>query len=249
MRASAITLLLLGGLFFIATAFSTRAIAMPPRLLVTGTAENLKTGKTAYREHHDITKQYHTVRYVDPNEKLIASKEISYRQGYNTPEYTLHDLRFDRRTGSLWQDGHFVVFRQEGTKKIQEIKVLPVPDLVIDAGFDHFIRSRQDVLAGGEILSFTFAVADPLLTLNMKLEEVSQVETAIRLHDEQGNNNYRYFRAHSSNFLFDWAIPDINLAYDNISHLLQIYQGPSNITDMNDKSQTVVIRYEYQFPK
>ncbi|MBK8289433.1 MAG: hypothetical protein IPK95_13090 [Cellvibrionales bacterium] len=50
--------------------------AAPDRLLVTGTASSLETGNIVYREYHDITEQQHTVRYVDPDEKLIASKDI-----------------------------------------------------------------------------------------------------------------------------------------------------------------------------
>jgi hypothetical protein len=218
-------------------------------LLVSGTAEDIRTGKIVYREYHDITQQQHTVRYVDPANNLIASKEIYYKHGYTTPEYKLYDKRFDRYTGSQWQDGHFIIFKQEGSHARHQKTVKAAPDLVIDAGFDFFIRSQQDVLANGTVLPFTFAVADPLTTLDMKLEEVSKTETTIKLNDNQlSKNSYRFFLAHSRNRLIGWAIPDINLAYDATSHLLQVYQGPSNITDMNDKSQTVTIHYEYQYP-
>lgn len=222
------------------------AIATPSRLLVNGTAEDIKTGKVVYREYHDISQQKHTVSYFDLSDNLIASKEIHYVHGYNTPEYTLYDKRFDRHTGSQWQDGHFIIFKQEGTHAKHEKKLQSAADLVIDAGFDHFIRSKQDVLADGEVLPFTFAVADPLMTLDMKLEEVSRTETAIKLHnDDKNTNSYRFYLVQSRNRLIGWAIPDINLAYDDTNHFLQVYQGLSNITDKHDKSQTVIIRYQY----
>lgn len=220
------------------------AHAEPERLLVTGTASNLKTGKPAYREYHDITKTQHTVRYVDDHEKTIASKTVQYLHGFNTPEYQLQDQRIGRNTGSQWKDDHFIIFRQEKTEKRHEKKVNPAADLVIDAGFDHFIRMHWEELIDGKILPFSFAIADPLTILNMQLTEVSAAKTAITQHSDR----YRYFLANSRNKLIGWAIPEIHLAYDNESRLLQVYQGPSNITDQKDKPQNVNIRYEYQYP-
>ena len=218
--------------------------AAPDRLLVTGTASSLETGNIVYREYHDITEQQHTVRYVSQDEKLIASKDIFYSHGFNTPEYELHDKRFERRTGSQWQDGHFIVFRTEKSEKPHQKKITPEKNTVIDAGFDHFIRENWNALVNGEVLPFSFVVADPLVILNMNIEEVDAEHTAIKQH----SNQYRYFFAHSRNRLIGWAIPDIHLAYDSNSHLLQLYQGPSNLTDQHDKSQNVLIRYEYQRP-
>jgi hypothetical protein len=231
-------------LFAYLLATSLFVAAEPEKWLVTGTASNLKTGEVVYREYHDISKQQHTVRYTDPADKLIATKNISYSHGFTTPEYLQNDIRFDRKTGSKWKNDHFIIFRQEKAEKPHEMIVKPTDDLVIDAGFDYLIRSRWEELIDGKILPFTFAVADPLMTLNMQLEEVSASKTAIKQHNEK----YRYFLASSRNRLIGWAMPDINLAYDHDSHLLQIYQGPSNLTDKNDKSQTVIIRYEYQRP-
>jgi hypothetical protein len=181
------------------------------------------------------------VRYVDPDNTVIATKEIHYAHGYTTPEYTLYDKRFDRHTGSRWQDGHFIVFKQDGSNKNHEKIMKSAPDLVIDAGFDYFIRTQRDALANGAVLPFTFVVADPLIALNMQLQAVSQNETVIPDHNAQ----YDYFLASSRNRFIGWAIPDINLAYDKKNYLLKVYQGPSNLTDNRDKSQTVVIRYEY----
>ncbi|HSC75408.1 MAG TPA: hypothetical protein VLB90_04130 [Pseudomonadales bacterium] len=218
------------------------ASAEPEKWLVTGTASNLTTGEIVYREYHDITPQQHTVLYKNPAGKLIATKNISYNHGFNTPEYQQNDLRFDRHTGSKWQNNHFMMFSQEKSDRAYENTVKPADDLVIDAGFDYLIRSHWDELLKGKVLPFSFAVADPLMVLSMQVEAVSASETAIRQHRSQ----YRYFLVSSRNHLIGWAMPDINLAYDRDSHLLQIYQGPSNITDQNDTNQTVVVRYEYQ---
>ena len=229
----------IAGLFFCAT---TLAQAEPKQLLVTGTASSLKTGKLAYLEYHDITTAQHTVRYMDEKGKLIAEKTIQYLHGYTTPEYRLQDQRINRNTGSEWQKDHFVIYRQDKSEKRHEKIIEPEKDIVIDAGFDHFIRGHWNELIDGKVLPFSFVIADPLTILNMKIKEVSAEKTAIKQHSDR----YRYFLASSRNKLIGWAIPEINLAYDKETQLLQVYQGPSNITDKNDKTQTVVIDYKYQ---
>ena len=222
--------------------WSTALLAQPEKLLVTGTASNLKTGSVVYREYHNVSKEQHSVRYVDAANKLIASKFVHYQHGFNTPEYQLDDKRFNRRTGSKWENGHFVIFRQEKSGKSDRKIIKSDSNMVIDAGFDHFIRLHWDELIDGKVLPFSLAVADPLTILHMELTEMSAVQTAIK----QRSDRYRYFLVHSSNNLIGWAIPEMHMAYDRDTKLIQIYQGPSNLTDQDDKTQTVVIRYEYR---
>ena len=242
MKKLTLTLLLKRCFVGVALVFGQTVFALSDHLLVSGTAKDINTGEVVYREYHDITPQLHTVRYVDPDNALIATKEIHYAYGYTTPEYALYDKRFDRRTGSLWQDGLFIIFKQDGVSKKHEKVMKNTADLVIDAGFDYFIRAQRAELLDGKVLPFTFVVADPLMALNMQLASVSQLKTAIPDKSER----YHYFLASSRNRFIGWVIPDINLAYDKDSYLLMVYQGPSNLTDKHDKSQTVLIHYEYQ---
>jgi hypothetical protein len=216
--------------------------AAPESLLVTGIATHPDNRQPAYSEHHTITREHHSVRYLGTDESLLASKQLDYTQGYNTPVYTLEDMRFARQTGSLWQDGAFVVFQQEKSGKRHEKTFAPGSQLVIDAGFDHFIRSHWAALVAGEVLPFTFVVADPLVALDMQLQQIPAADSLIA----DKRDDYRYFVANSSHRLISWAIPEIHVAYDEKEKLLRIYQGLSNITDGNDKRQNVLIRYTYE---
>jgi hypothetical protein len=230
-------LLLSLALLVMATAAQADAI----RLRVTGEASHVGSGEPAYREIHEIGNTRHTVQYLDQDGHLLASKQLDYAQGYNTPLYELVDQRFNRRTGSRWQDGQFIVYRQQGQHTPQQHKLAPAADLVIDAGFDHFIREQWQRLLDGEAVPFSFAVADPLVTLDMAMRAVPAGESAIA----EQRDDYRYFVASSRNRLIGWAIPDIHVAYDAEQKLLRSYQGLSNITDARDKRQTVLIRYTY----
>lgn len=217
--------------------------ASPQPLRVTGIATHTGNRQPAYSEHHTITREQHSVRYLGTDDSLLASKNLHYTHGYNTPVYTLEDTRFVRQTGSLWQDGAFVVFQQEQTGKRHEDTFPPDNKLVIDAGFDHFIRSQWDALVAGEVLPFTFVVADPLVALDMQLQQIPAADSPI----VEKRDDYRYFVASSSHRLISWAVPEIHVAYDEKEKLLRMYQGLSNITDDNDKRQNVLIRYRYDF--
>lgn len=221
---------------------STAAHAAENRWLVIGEAIRLDTGEPAYREIHDISTHHHTVQYVGPDEHPLAHKTLGYPQGYSTPLYLLEDLRDGRRSGSEWQDGQFVLFRESATGKRQQAALSPAPDLVIDAGFDHFIRAHWERLLAGESLPFAFAIVDPLVTLDMSLRAVPAAESAIA----EKRDDYRYFVARSRHRLISWAIPAIHLAYAADEKRLCIYQGPSNITDSQDKNPMVLIRYQYR---
>lgn len=210
-------------------------------LRVTGEACLLGSGKPAYREIHEIGTARHTVQYLGQGNRLIASKQLDYAQGFNTPLYRMHDLRFNRITGNEWLGDHFSIYRLESGESPKRKNVQPSADLVIDAGFDHFVREHWNRLANGESLPFSFVVADPLVTLHMRMQRVQPEQSAIPRRDPR----YRYFHASSRNRLIGWAIPDIHLAYDSESRLLQAYLGPSNLTDEQDKSQQVLIEYRY----
>ncbi len=220
---------------------TTTAQADPIRLRVTGEASHVDSSEPAYREIHEIGTTRHSVQYLGQDGRLLASKQIHYAQGYNTPLYELVDQRFGRRTGSRWQDGQFLVFRQQDGHAPHQHTLAPAADLVIDAGFDHFIRQHWDRLLAGDTVPFAFAVADPLVTLDMAMRAVPAIESAIA----EQRDDYRYFVASSRNRLIGWAIPDIHVAYDAQEKLLRRYQGLSNITDADDKRQTVLIRYTY----
>lgn len=230
--STAVSLLLMSGM----------ACASPERLRVTGTAINPDTRETVYQEFHDISHNQHTVRYEGKDGQVIATKALHYEQGYNTPLYQLNDLRFSRQTGSEWDKGIFVIFRQEAGTKRHEKRVTPSTDLVIDAGFDHFIRSHWQELVDGKVIPFSFLLADPLLSLNMQMQSVNMNDSAIT----EKHADYHYFLASSRNHFIGWAIPDIHIAYDNNEQLLRLYHGPSNITDNDDDRQTVFIRYSYE---
>ena len=145
---------------------------------VTGTAQHTDTGTIAYSEFHNICHDTHSVRYETASGSVIADKRIEYSHGSTTPLFQMQDHRFQRTTGNEWRDNHFIIYRQEKNRQRHEKKQPPSASLIIDAGFDHFIRTHWNDLVAGQSLPFDFIVSDPLITLHMTLEHVTPADSA-----------------------------------------------------------------------
>lgn len=222
-----------------------QAQASPSSLRVAGIATAINKdgslGQLLYREQHDITRQQHSVLYTDAQGRALARKQIDYPRGRTLPEFQLDDLIHQRRSGSEWHKGYFLIYQQNGDKKRTTKVIEPDAQTSIDAGFDNYIRQHWSELVAGKTLPIKLVVADPLVVLPMSIAEVSAAQTDI----PQRSGRYRYFLVNGSNVLTRWALPTLQLAYDRDSHLLQVYQGPSNILGSKGKVQTVNIRYSY----
>lgn len=198
-------------------------------------------GATLYREQHDVTPQQHTVIYTDTQGRVLARKQIRYQHGYSTPEFDLQDFMHHTRNGSEWHKGYFLIYQQDGYKQRTTKVIEPDAETAIDAGFDSYIRQHWAELVSGKTVPIKLVVAEPLVVLNLNITEVSAAHTGI----PQRSEHYRYFLVNGSNALTRWVLPTLQLAYDRDSHLLQVYQGPSNILGNKGKVQDVNIQYSY----
>ena len=98
---------------------------------IIGTARDSSGQTILYQEHYycEPDASACSVFYLDPAQQLIASKVIDYQPSLQAPSLLFIDYRSDRE----------VVVQGPGT----------VDDLVIDAGFDNYIRKRWQQLQSG----------------------------------------------------------------------------------------------------
>ena len=114
---------------------------------IVGKAYDLKTGALQYSEYHKCANQGLDclIDYRDAAGELIVTKTLNYAAGPTQPAVNVKDYR----TGINTQIGNQ---QQAG--------------IVIDAGFDNFVRSQWDLFAAGDTVTFPFLVAgfdQPLL--------------------------------------------------------------------------------------
>jgi len=215
---------------------------------VYGEARDIHSKALIYTEEHRINTTTHKVTYRQGDGALIADKNIQYAQGYATPSFQLYDHRFGRTSGSKWQEGEWVLWQQEKSGKRDEKTIRPKKNLVIDAGFNHFVLEHFEALEKGNALDFTFAITDPPMEIPMTIQK-KNCNNAIF---SDAGEMVICLKVVAHNPLMRLFVPVIYLAYihnpdGRTTHLLSLYQGPSNLTNNEDKAQNVRIHYRYEF--
>lgn len=184
---------------------------------IIGSARDEASGRLLYREHHQCNAQQTlcSVDYIDDQGAVFASKSVDYSESLSAPslEFRDHRLAVHVRVGST-----------------------PEPDLVIDAGFDHFVRANWDDLQAAERIKFRFLPAGRDAALNMVAQRAVRTNCAA---------TDLCLKIAIDSRLFGLFVPPILLTYDRPSRRLMRFRGLSNITDAQGDSLNVDIEYTY----
>jgi len=156
------------------------------------------------------------VEYRDPGGDLIARKALDYRQGPWSPSLSVQDLR----AGEAF-----------------EVAAPADPAVVVDAGFDNYMRARWQELAAGEEVSFPFLAAGQQRPFRMVARPVASSECDPATLCLEVQPDAWWLR-----LLMD----PIELVYDRNSRRLLLFRGISNLSDAAGDAYAVEIRYSYR---
>lgn len=184
--------------------------------VIIGEARGVGEGDFRYSEHHRCSQDggQCTVEYRDDSGAVFARKDVDYGSGLYSPTLVLEDFRLGV-TRSL--DGDY----GEG--------------VVVDAGFDHYVRQRWKELSAGEEINFPFLIAgrEKPLAMSARLDEGRECATD------------RLCLLITLDMWFVSLLVDpIRLVYDEQRRLTQ-FRGVSNIPTDEGKPQSVEINYQY----
>lgn len=200
---------------------------------VIGEAYDLSGQKLKYREFHYYSDDEltHQVVYRDSDEKLMVEKTIDYRSGFTTPEFSQSHSQTPHDISISWYEDGLKISNSESTNIITVKK-----PLVIDAGFDHFIREHWLELTSGNTLHFYFPLP--------------KRATLAKLRVKQSTCSYKTdtdscFSLEVSNWLLRLLVDPIELGYAVDTRTLMRYRGLSNIEDDQGQGLVVDIRYRY----
>ncbi len=208
-----------------------------------GEAYDLNSNELLYREIHclDAAGDSREVIYRNDRDELIARKRVDYRSGRTTPSFVQHNL-YSSQTIQVELDDGMLTMKVLDADKGEPIEVkstepgdrLPV---VIDAGFDEFVRAHWDELVGGGKKYFLFPFASRAALVELRIRPLSCS------YDSETD---QCFRLELSNWLYRMLAAPIELGYDAESRRLMRYRGLSNIGDGNGGGLEVDIQYRYQ---
>jgi hypothetical protein len=190
---------------------------LPPPDVV-GNAYDRDTGYFVYSEHHfcEEDQLLCTVQYRDSLGVIFAEKNLDYRKNLMSPLLVMTDYRsgVESRVPASEQE-----------------------NLVVDAGFDNFVRSIWDTLEAGGKAKFPFLVVGFDKPIKMKARRNSAGDcTAAEL----------CLDIKLDSWFLGMIIDPIELSYSRAQRRLLRFSGISNIKDENGESLNVDIHYQYE---
>jgi len=209
--------------------------------LVVGAAYGLDSQSLLYTETHCGTDDalVRDVIYRNTDNRLLARKTLDYQTGIVTPSFVQHNLYAgDSIAVAMRQDQlHMTVTDGTGTAKTVTARVDPRMPLVIDAGFDAFVREHWAALVAGQSkrFQFPFAGRDNLVNLRISPAQCTY-DTPMQ----------QCFLLELDNWALRLLVDPIELGYDPRHKRLERYRGLSNIGDGKGEGQVVDIRYRYE---
>lgn len=218
------------------------AIAEPVeqrKLVAIGEARNPDNGSLVYLEYHyeHADKVSASVDYIRPSKVPIAKKTLNFTRSTIAPSFQIKDLRFEQTLEARWQGKGLMLGRSGGAK--QQSRTLKTNNkelVVVDAGFDQFIREHWTQLSQDDTISFQFAVPVRLSTVKLKARQHSC---------SKGMTDRKCFIIKASNPLIGLVLPPIELEYSLNERKLLSFKGLSNLDSDQRGGQQVHISYRY----
>ncbi|MEO5561654.1 MAG: hypothetical protein ABIR10_18450 [Dokdonella sp.] len=235
-RRSPMLILSMAGIGLVA---HSAAMASPTIEHYVGTAYDL-SGRALYTESHWISETQGQrellVLFQCPDGRPFARKQVRATGLAQAPSFTLDDARTGYEEGVRERGGGsrevFVRAVEEQSEK--SALLTPSRSLVVDAGFDSFMREHWDALATGAPQHLDFLVPSRLRTYPFTLSLVDD--------ELMDGKPVRRFRLELDTW-YAFAIPPISFAYATDSKTIREYQGASNVRDQNGKTLNVRIEF------
>ena len=207
-----------------------------------GLAYDLKTDELLYSETHCVSEDSvkREVLYKDAEGKLMASKLVDYSSGVTTPSFVQHNLYSSEFIEVGFEQGmvSMAIIDAESRETLKSAQAQPSQKLpiVIDAGFDSFVRQHWDSLEAGESHEFQFPLADRETLVELRIQT---------LGCSYLSQTDQCFRLDVANWLLRILVKPIELGYDKEARRLTRFRGLSNIGDANGNGLVVDIKYDY----
>lgn len=202
-----------------------------------GIARDLKSNKLYYIEEHTETLDHDVlketmIQYKDSAGMVIAKKIINYSVNKVTPSFEQNDYRDGYMEGVAYSGNKLVLKFRKNNKESLKTKSIDMPtNLVVDGGFNYYIKENWEKLVAGETKVFNFAVPSQLDYFSFRLYKDSQ------------NNDEVVFKMEPDSYILRKLVDPIRVTYKVSTKRIIKYEGLSNINDKKGKSYLVKIMY------
>jgi hypothetical protein len=185
----------------------------------------------SYIEHHQYLESgHHLIRYYDNDLNLLLTKELSYPDLPQHPTLKQTDL-VSQTEIKIEVDKTTALMSRPTSKGGDHFRFDLTADVMIDAGFDAYIRANWTSFKDQPSRLFRFAIAGQRRLIQMELSLLDDVAGGA------------VFSVKPRNWLLRKLIPKIILSYDAKRQLIR-YQGFSNLKQPGEK-RNVVISFDH----
>lgn len=205
----------------------------------TGVAYAEDGSTVRYREEHWLYREgdvpTRLVLYRCPSGEPFARKLVHERGDAAAPDFDFVDARDGYREGARREGARWLIYVRKRTGAPMDTGLLAArQDMVIDAGFDAYVREHWAQLAGAARLGIAFVVPSRLDYLNLQLGAARDTRL--------GDVAVRQLRLSLGGWLGALA-PTIDLTYALDGRRLLRFDGISNIRDERGRNQRVRIEF------
>jgi len=208
-----------------------------------GYARSLDTGELLYVESHAVSdggspRETRVVLYrCAADSAPFARKQLEYSAQRISPTFTFEDARSGFAEGLERDARGLTVFARAGSRApLRRKSISPLPTLVVDAGFDEFVRERWESLERGASPKAPFLVPSLLESVNFRVRKVAEVTI-----DGESASVIRLSLAGP----LGWFLPDIDVSYRKRDRRLMRYRGLTNIRDAGGE----LLKAQVDFPE
>jgi hypothetical protein len=198
-------------------------------LSYTGKAEATQGHGFLYGERHILV-----LRGGKPTERVVlytcrdgspfARKTSSYGDAW-APDFVFDDASNGMEEGVRREGGSRQVFFRAARSDQERTHVLhQAPGLVVDTGFDAFVRDNWQSLMASEGLAMRFLIPSHLADMGFRVQHVRG--------DHVDGVPVEVFRLTLSS-VFGWFVPGIDVYYSSQDHVLMRYVGLADLLDVS----------------
>ncbi|WP_257287412.1 hypothetical protein [Endozoicomonas sp. SESOKO2] len=204
-----------------------------------GYAYHMGTQQLAYTEEHSFPDTFsHHVIYKEADGQVFARKTIDYSDSYIAPDI----IQENQRNGELIKtefigDAYKVSYKAGFGEGTEQSDITLSPDLVIDAGFDHYIRSSWDSLITEKETVIQYLIPSHQRKIDLRIKPVKCKKDL--------KDTHICFNIAADSWLYRMLSSPLMLSYDKQSQKLKTFSGRSNISDKNGDYLDVTIRYHF----
>ena len=200
--------------------------------------------KLLYSEEHRYENDYqHEVIYKETDGQVFAEKTVNYNRSFIAPAFQQTNNRNGEYIETRYNDDQLQVFYRENKDEQQVKDDIDISDsLVIDAGFDHYIRLHWEELLSGQSKVINYLLPSHQQSIDLRIEAIDCNSVLL---NSAAPEKVICWRVAADSWVFRMLSEPLLLAYEKSSRNLLTFAGRSNICDSNGDYQDVVIRYQY----